>query len=518
MDQKQLKTAAISAGATVFILLAFVVGMKLAGGPAANTPVVENQAQTDARTSAEPSKIATTDPPSKTPADAQDAIVDRLITSEGHLQAALASLNKASGNNKGGYDIKGREDLAQAIADITHAIDYAKTHAEIAPLPAPEARLDITAQVQVSRNHPNAAPNLGRALDSLSAALEELHKTPGGNIGGFRDKVLADIQLAAADTAMGITIAGGGGRGPQPNVRTPGPNMNTPNMNLTGVLVPDSATIRLQALQAALSSAADNLKQASAAAKADFLDQTLADVAHASNTVAAALDYVKTHPEADALPPSISPDLPLFDPPNGYGVPSRQDVKAVYPTLASASNVLLGGIRQFAAGPTNAGPVIGELGGFRDRILQDVSIASCDLITGTMAKFSGKLTAPLLPAKPNLPGAKPGSIAGVIIAPDGHPLPNAAVLYETPNPDSTGNPLILATITNDKGEFVIHDLPPGSYMINVDAMARLNGGALERAVGSKSAVVKEGAQTSFDSPLQLHRNPSRGVGGAAGGG
>ncbi len=221
VDKQLQKTAVVAAASAMLIVLAFVLGIKVVGtsnspeaGRAASEPVAETQ------TAAAQAAIGEH---ARNTGMSQDAIVDQLTAVEGHLQEALNRMNRATLAGKGDYVQKSRQDLAQAVGDISSAIDYARNHPEIAQLPAPESKISIPTYESVSGGRTNVAPNLKSALNELQPALSQLQSTPGGDFGHFRDRTLADIQQAATDIAAGVTMAAGGG---DPGAAVPVPPAN----------------------------------------------------------------------------------------------------------------------------------------------------------------------------------------------------------------------------------------------------------------------------------------------------
>ncbi len=399
--------------------------------------------------------------PSTAPADAAQGIMDQLPACQGDLQAASDSLNAATGNNKGGYDVKARTDAASALADISVAMDFAKAHPEIAQLPAPKAAVsdDIASLVQVGHDHPRAAARLSQALDSLGAALDDLRKAPGGDIGGFREKVLKDIQVTAFRTAMGITVAANGGRILPPSAIPRGP-ATVPGQALQIVVDIDmgtSTTSHLQAAQAYLARVVAALDETPDGLSGGFDAKAKTDANQTLDDIQAALAYVHDHPEIDPLHPSQHPtpgggkkrpgnvpayartalDSPtmeisgtigagragtnttvVFGSMDANGIRIDQDGKGVSVYLASAMQNLVNASGLFFGPPGSPGSAIGEIGGLRAKIMDDLSktsedsIAGLDFIhehtTGTPVKptFAGpgvRATASTATSQPGLP-------------------------------------------------------------------------------------------------------------------
>ena len=423
MKEQQKKSAIIAAAAIVFIVLAFVLGIKAVARPGATAPTLQSPAK--ANDTALPIDSVPVETPLADPAKAPTAgpqtLADQLTACQSNLQAASDSLNAATGNNKGGYDVKARADTTKALADISGAIDFAKTHPDIAQLPAPEARLDIAPLVKAGHDHPNAAPKLSRALDLLGAALDDLHKTPGGDISGFRDKVLADIELTASDTATGISIAAGVGRTPQPN-GIPRGSGALPDQALeivVNVNMGSTTTSHLQAAQAYLTRVVAFLDATPNDLSGGFDAKAKTDANQALDDIRAALAYIHDHPEIDPLKASRNPlpgpgaphNVPdyarmafssptkeisgtvgtgragmnitvAFGPMDANGIRMDQDGKGISVYLAGAMQNLANTFGLFTGPPGSPSSGMGDIGGFRAKIMDDISKTSEDSLSG----------------------------------------------------------------------------------------------------------------------------------------
>src|SRR5215471_17569219 len=93
-------------------------------------------------------------------------------------------------------------DIDTALDDANTAIAFSKSHPDSSPPSGPPAeRPNFTAT-------PPPAPlrnaMLYSALTSLRFAYDALSRTSGGDIGGFRAKINADIATAAGGLVRGI--------------------------------------------------------------------------------------------------------------------------------------------------------------------------------------------------------------------------------------------------------------------------------------------------------------------------
>ena len=335
-----------------------------------------------------------------------------------------------------------------------------------------------------------------------------------------------------------------------------------------------TATQRLLTLQTALQNALPALKPAPTDPADGFVAQATTEVRQALDLVTAALAWVHAHPEADALPAG---DLRVAMPPLGipatnyvleqdddeeYDAPAaagdtKTPVKArdVYPTLSTAMRTLYSGYRQFLLGgepfptsveavrrlsfrePVSDGPVIGGLGGFRDRIVRHLARASIGLNTGVEA-FGGRsgFRRPSLGLPPasgtadSSSAAHLGSISGIVVDGDGSPLANAAISIRsmTGSPRENrgyspfGQPPV--TFSDALGRFTIADLPPGNYAITGELAGTRGDWKLSGSVGvpnedesladpsgkagaalaaSRPVEVRDAAETQLSVPLKL---------------
>jgi uncharacterized membrane protein len=117
------------------------------------------------------------------------------------FERAADALLKAA--NQADYVQKAISDIDTALDDANAAMAFSKSHPDSSPAaPSPAAtRPNFTAT-------PPPAPlrnaMLYSALNSLRFAYDALLRTPGGDIGGFRTKINADIATAAAGLVQGI--------------------------------------------------------------------------------------------------------------------------------------------------------------------------------------------------------------------------------------------------------------------------------------------------------------------------
>ena len=112
------------------------------------------------------------------------------------------ALQNATSNNKGGYREKAIAEVGMAIHDIEAAIAFLADHSSEAGAPP---SLEIKPDFAVSRaaNH----KNMQRALNALRVASDELARSPGGGLGGYRREASVHIAAAVASIVSGIRVA-----------------------------------------------------------------------------------------------------------------------------------------------------------------------------------------------------------------------------------------------------------------------------------------------------------------------
>jgi uncharacterized membrane protein len=119
------------------------------------------------------------------------------------LMRAATSLARAA--NQGGDVQNAVTSISTALDDATAAMAYMRAHPSAAPPPpAPKVAPDFSAP---PRPAPNRNVMLEGALNNLHMAYDALARVGGGEIGGFRAKLNADISAAASALITGINSA-----------------------------------------------------------------------------------------------------------------------------------------------------------------------------------------------------------------------------------------------------------------------------------------------------------------------
>jgi len=175
-----------------------------------------------------------------------------VATTSAHLDAiqrnmttALDALSHATTNNKGGYVEKSIADIHTAMTDLAQGIQFAKATPGVdgLPLPATNMTQPILAQINGAQGtRLSVAPNLFRALDAFTLALKELDATPGGDLGGNRAKLLADIALSTTDVISGINVAATG----SPTSSPTGMTFTSGTLSYTGPSGPSSPIVPVE--------------------------------------------------------------------------------------------------------------------------------------------------------------------------------------------------------------------------------------------------------------------------------
>ncbi len=141
----------------------------------------------------------------------------RLEVAQKNLTAAAAALARGHANLYGGYVEKAGVAVHQALADVAAATAYLKEHPGENTLPAGPAPEDKTKIVPTLFPEMERIPgiNLMEANLALNLALVEFLNNPGrsyhgpviGDLGGFRAKIMTDINQASAALVAGALVA-----------------------------------------------------------------------------------------------------------------------------------------------------------------------------------------------------------------------------------------------------------------------------------------------------------------------
>ena len=87
--------------------------------------------------------------------------------------------------------------IAVVINDVTAALSFVKDHPDIASTPAAlTADIEFNAPVPGGTDGPLVPPGVAVGLNNIKAGFEALKRAPGGDIGGFREKIRQDLATA----------------------------------------------------------------------------------------------------------------------------------------------------------------------------------------------------------------------------------------------------------------------------------------------------------------------------------
>jgi len=163
-----------------------------------------------------------------------------------------------------------------------------------------------------------------------------------------------------------------------------------------GIPENDTATKRLDAVQTDLKSALDALTKTPTSRFSGFVEKSIADTQNALADVAAGLNYLRSHPEADPWQSWTQFDTmngrepdPLPPTPRNvgivYGRGGAQEIvpgPGIDPNAVAALNALHAGWDAFRTGPGTKPYQVGDIGGYRNKIRDDISGAVSHLIAG----------------------------------------------------------------------------------------------------------------------------------------
>ena len=133
---------------------------------------------------------------------APSAPLSQIALARDILLRASESLQRAV--NRSEYVQQAITDIGQAVVDITAAEKFAASGSAGASTASASAQPNFTPP---PRPAPNRNVMLEQSLSRLQNAFDALGRVPGGDLGGYRDKVNADIAKAAADIITGIKSA-----------------------------------------------------------------------------------------------------------------------------------------------------------------------------------------------------------------------------------------------------------------------------------------------------------------------
>ncbi len=349
-------------------------------------------------------------PPYRRPAQLQQPIAPtaaaHLSTAQLALQTALDAMGTFAGTsstlNYGGYFARAKEDATNAKSALAEAIAFVSAHPEqnvlaAGPAPADEHKAPALPSLQ-SQTRPSGAPvgipNNTEVIvvDALQVALAALVNNPApddrgpvlGDLGGHRAKLIAAIGQIGTDLSNGLSY--------YKNVR--GGTSGVIPLSAPAELLPDPKYG--PSARTYLAFAAQTLDRLLVSSERDaaarpYPPKVLESLKRATARLADATTYLETHPEADALQPGpAGPEpssvrrarAPSFSPKDDF------ETRRVSQT-ASVLNEAIGWLLN-NPDPGYRGPVLGDLGGHRGKILDEIGQA----LTDTLAGYRGPAPAP----------------------------------------------------------------------------------------------------------------------------
>lgn len=207
MDQRLLLKAGIPLLVVGLVLaLFFMMGRALfTVKPVAPEPLVTISPQ------AAPASAPVTLDPGLAPIAPADSganqVADKLRLARAELDKAIRGMAGATKKNHGGFVEKAQAELKQTAQDLTDAMAFADAHPEIIALPgaAPAETLAAAEHLMgLTFPKPNNQGHLVDGLNGLQRALTALQESRGGDIGGNREKLIADMDRAATSIYDGF--------------------------------------------------------------------------------------------------------------------------------------------------------------------------------------------------------------------------------------------------------------------------------------------------------------------------
>jgi hypothetical protein len=317
----------------------------------------------------------------------------------------------------GGYAARARDELAAALAATGEAVAFVRAHPEANALPAGPAPADeprTPPQPKLPERTPDGTPYV-RLVDAVNVALAALVNNPArdhrgpilGDLGGHRAKIIAAIVQAGTALSTGSSYfknVRGGNTGIIP-ITAPADLTADPKYGPT-------ARIYLAEVQPWLDEAGRIIATSGGAAPGDpnqggYVAKVTEGLRRVSADLAAALTYLDSHPEEDALKagpagPELSAGRHTTQTirPAGSAVLERQPKLNSY-TLANLTNAL----SQLENNPSRdyRGPVLGDIGGYRAKIIDGLNQALADTLAGIAYHTTGQGSAAVIPVPTSVP-------------------------------------------------------------------------------------------------------------------
>ncbi len=299
----------------------------------------------------------------------------------------------------GGYFDRAREDINQGLADVAAAAAFVDAHPEASVIVAGAAPAETpTLPLLPEFRSPYVGGTwLVQVVDNLGLARNALINSSlgPGDFGGFRAKIMADLSRAGSNLATGILY--------DRNFR----GGNTGIISLTALPPPapdpkfgPTTRTHLEAIAQEVLGTLRDLSSVGVAYTGDrtqggYLPKTRADLDQIQKDVNAALTFLNTHPEAIPLcagpskadSPSIQDViLPHDYAALRYGTSAFRSTPALNASTIYLLNEMLLHLTNNPASDSHS-LVLGDIGGFRSKIREDIAQAQADAVEGLIAAF-----------------------------------------------------------------------------------------------------------------------------------
>jgi len=238
------------------------------------------------------------------------------------LQRTVNSIRNPDPENP--FTTRAEAALLRAIENVSAAIALVEKNPDLAS--APPVPPKVMPVFDLPESVRGAFPGRQVTLNALQGDYELLNKTPGGDLGGLREKIHAEIASAARETIADM--------------------------------IHERQDRELNSMRGALQRANNNLQRGGA--DNAYAQRAQAAVTQAIVDVAAVLVYIKEHPSTAPAPPNVvKPDF----------APAVVD-RGRFPGKETTLNNLNSAFDQLAAVPG------GDFGGLRARIIREIVLAA----------------------------------------------------------------------------------------------------------------------------------------------
>ncbi len=344
-------------------------------------------------------------------------VTGRLLAMQTALKASLTALREYNGQGipgsqeyiretleYGGHLARARDDLATALQAADAALAFVREHPEAnqlakTPAAADEPKLPALPKIPPPETYTNPI-SLVKAVDALDVALTALANPTAaqpafGELGGHRAKLLAAIALAGADFSAADAYyknVRGGRTGVIPAGTIPTDVKPDPQYGPTARPYLAQAQLLLKSESGILTNPNPNVT--TDRIQGGYVSKVAGHLQRATDNLTAALAYLDSHPEADALASGpaapetsatrrakLPPGEPRFNFGGPTGPPDPLQYKALNYRTISSLNTIVGWLLNNPA-PDYHGPVLGDLGGYRAKILDDLGRALADTLAG----------------------------------------------------------------------------------------------------------------------------------------